>query len=60
MFRFTHDFWTIPSANMTFTRSQQNYTTSVLVGEHEVQTFEVVVVVVVVMDEFSSSVQSLD
>ena len=45
---------------MTFTRSQQNYTTSVLVGEHEVQTFEVVVVVVVVMDEFSSSVQSLD
>jgi hypothetical protein len=40
---------------MTFIRSQNH--TSVLVGEHEVQTFEVVVVVVVVMDKCSSSVK---
>jgi hypothetical protein len=34
------EFWTIPTADVTYTRSQ-NYT-NVMVGEHEIQTFEVV------------------
>ena len=38
-----HEFWTNPIANMTYTRLQ-NYTIMVL-GEHGIQTFEVVVVV---------------
>ena len=38
-----HEFWTIPTANMTYTRSQ-NYT-NMVVDKHGIQTFEVVVVV---------------
>ena len=38
-----HEFWTVPTANMTYTRSQ-NYTNTVA-GEHGIQTFGVVVVV---------------
>ena len=38
-----HELWTIPTANMTYTRSQ-NYTNKV-VGEHGIQTFEVVIIV---------------
>ena len=39
-----HEFWIIPTANlnMTYTRSQ-NYT-NMVVGEHGIQAFEVVVV----------------
>ena len=36
-----HDFWTIPTVNMTYTRLQ-NYT-NMVVGKHRIQTFEVVV-----------------
>ena len=36
------DFWTIPTAAMTYTRSQ-NYT-NIAVGKHGIQTFKVVVV----------------
>jgi hypothetical protein len=36
-----HDFWTIPTANMTYTRLQ-NYT-NMVVGKHGIQIFEVVV-----------------
>ena len=45
-----HEFGTIPTTNVTYTRSQ-NYT-NMVVGEHGLQTFEVVVVVVVVFDVF--------
>ena len=38
-----HDFWTIPPPDMRYTRLQ-NYT-NMMVGEYEIQTFEVVVVV---------------
>ena len=37
-----HEFWTNPTVIMTYTRSQ-NYT-NMVVGEHGMQTFEVVVV----------------
>ena len=37
-----HDFWTIPIVIMTYTRSQ--HYTNMAVGEHGIQTFEVVVV----------------
>jgi hypothetical protein len=40
------EFWTIPTANMMYTTSQ-NYT-NMVVGKHGIQTFEVNVVVVVV------------
>jgi hypothetical protein len=38
-----YESWTILTANMTYTRSQ-NYT-NIVIGEHRVQDFEVVVVV---------------
>jgi hypothetical protein len=38
-----HEIWTNSTVNMTYTRSQ-NYT-NMMVGEHEIQSFEVVVVV---------------
>ena len=43
IFGFKPKFWTIPTANMTYVRSQ-NYT-NMEVGEHRIQTFKVVVVV---------------
>ena len=43
-----HDFWTIPTASMTYTRSQ-NYT-NMVVGEHGIQTFKVVVVVLLISE----------
>ena len=39
---FMHEFWTNSTTNMMYTRSQ-NYT-SMVVGQHGIQTFEVVVV----------------
>jgi hypothetical protein len=39
---FMHEFWVIPTTNLTYTRLQ-NYA-NVLVGEHGIQTFEVVTV----------------
>ena len=36
---FMHEFWTISTANMTYTRLQ-NYI-DMVVGEHEIQTFNV-------------------
>jgi hypothetical protein len=38
-----HEFWTILIANMTYIRSQNH--TSIMVGEHGLQIFVVVVVV---------------
>ena len=37
-----HEFWTIPTTDMTYTRSQ-NYT-NMVVGEHKTHTFEVIIV----------------
>ena len=37
-----HEFWTIPSFNMPYTRSQ-NYT-NMVISEHGVQTFEAMVI----------------
>ena len=45
-----HDFWTISTATMMYTRSQ-NYT-NMVVGEHGIQTFEVVVVMLLSIDVF--------
>ena len=45
-----HDFWTIPTANMMYTRLQ-NYTDMVF-GKHGKQTFEGVVVVLLLFDVF--------
>ena len=42
-----HEFWTILTAHMTYSRSQ-NYT-NMMVDKHEIQTFKVVVVIVVVV-----------
>ena len=42
-----HEFWTIPIANMTYMGSQ-NYT-NMLVGEHGIQTFEFVIVVMLLL-----------
>ena len=46
-FGFIHEFWTIPIANMTYTRSQ--YYLDMVVGEHGIQMFKVVVVVFLVL-----------
>ena len=43
-----HDFWTISTATMMYTRSQ-NYT-NMVVGEHGIQTFEVVIVMLLSID----------
>ena len=37
-----HEFWTISTVNMTYNMSQ-NYT-NMMVDEHEIQTFEVVII----------------
>ena len=42
-----HEFWTIPTSNMTYIRLQ-NYA-NMVVGKHEIQTFEVVVVVLLLL-----------
>ena len=47
IFEFMHEFWTIPTINMTYTRSQ-NYR-DLVVGEHAIHTFEVVVVVLLLL-----------
>jgi hypothetical protein len=44
MFGFWHEFWAIPTANMTYTRSQ-NYT-NMMVRKHETRPFKVALVVV--------------
>ena len=45
LFGCMHEVWTIPTANMTYTRLQ-NYT-NMMVGEHGIQTFGVVVVYII-------------
>ena len=47
IFGFMHEFWTILTANMTYTKLQ-NYT-NMLVGEHEIQTFKVMVVLLLLL-----------
>ena len=42
-----HEIWTIPTANMTYTRSQKY--TNMVVGKHEIQTFKVMRVVAVML-----------
>ena len=44
---FINEFWTIAAANMTYTKLQ-NYTNSVI-GEHGIQTFEFMVVVLLLL-----------
>ena len=44
-----HAFWTIPTANMTYTRL---HNTNMVGGEHGIHTFEVVVVVLLSFDVF--------
>ena len=43
IFGSMHEFWTILATNVTYTRSQ-NYT-NMMVGKHGIQTFKVMVVV---------------
>ena len=38
-----HQFWTVPTVNMTYTRSQDY--TNMVVDKHGIQTFKIVVVV---------------
>ena len=42
-----HEFWTIPAMNMTYT-SLQNYT-NMMVDRHGIQTFEVMIVMLLVL-----------
>ena len=61
IFGFKPKFWTIPTANMTYVRSQ-NYK-KMEVGEHRIQTFKVVVVVsllVMLFDVFVPYTSLLD
>ena len=55
-----HDFYTIPAANMTYTRSQ-NYT-NMMIGKYGLQTFEVEVLVLFLLllsfDVFAPKVHS--
>ena len=43
IFEFKHELWTIPTTNMTCTRSQNN--TNMVVGKHGLQIVEILVVV---------------
>ena len=43
IFGFMHEYWTILTVNMMYTRSQSY--TNVVVGRHGMQTFEIVIVV---------------
>ena len=47
MFGFMHEIWTILTANMMYTRTQ-NYT-NMVVGEHGIQIFEVAIVVFLIL-----------
>ena len=42
-----HEFWTIPTSNMTYTRTH-NYT-NMVGGEHGIQTFKVLVVMLLLL-----------
>ena len=44
---FMHEYWTIPTSNMTYTRVQKY--TNMVVGELGIQIFEVVVVVLLLL-----------
>ena len=50
IFGFVHEFWKMPTANMTYTRLQ-NYT-NLMVGKHGIQTFEVMIVILLLFDIF--------
>lgn len=41
------EFWTMPTANMMYTQSQ-NYTNT-MVGEHKIHTFEIVIVMLLLV-----------
>ena len=45
--RFMYEFGTILIANMTYTRSRNS--TNVMIGKHEIQIFEVVIVVLLLL-----------
>jgi hypothetical protein len=47
IFGFMHEFWTIPIDNLTYIRLQ-NYT-NFMVGKHRIQTFNVVVVMLILL-----------
>ena len=47
MIGFMYEFWTRPAANITCTRSQ-NYK-NMVVGEHGIQTFNIVVVLLLLL-----------
>ena len=47
MLQFMREFWTISTANLMYTRLQNH--TNMAVSEHGIQTFKVMVVVVVVV-----------
>ena len=47
MFGFIHELWTISIVNMMYTRSQ-NFT-NMVVGQHGIQTFKVVLVVLLLL-----------
>jgi hypothetical protein len=47
IFGFMHDFWTIPTTNMVYTRLQ-NYI-NMVVDKHEIKIFKVVVVVLLLL-----------
>jgi hypothetical protein len=47
IFGFMHEFWTIPTTDMTNTRSQ-NYT-NMMVGEHRTQKVKVMVVMLLLL-----------
>ena len=42
-----HKFWTMPTANMMYTKSQND--TNIVVGKHGIKIFEVVVVVLLLL-----------
>ena len=47
VFGFMDKFWTIPTANMMYTRSQDY--TNTMIGKHEIQTFKIVVVMLLLL-----------
>ena len=47
MFGFKHEFWTIPTTNLMYNKLQ-NYT-NMVVGEHGIQTFEVMIIVLLLL-----------
>ena len=47
IFGFMHEFWEIPTANMTYSKSEKN--SNMVVDEHGIQAFTVVVAVLLLL-----------